>query len=253
MEKTINKVLQVLGVIFLILVVGVSLGVLADILISPHLSARDASVRRDTSAAFENELDTDLADVNARNESPGDAGSAEEEVTPAHETESVPDGSVTYEQNMEYSDTGYLPDNGFADGDFASSDFADGFYGDDYVDGDDDFADGDFYGDNYIDSANLGARGYSENTPAVLQTPQQPTQTIRSQITVSAVSGARIISQPDSMGRFEYERICSGCTNPQWGGANKTASMIATYGPFGASSIRCTKCGTYNQAKFRGS
>ena len=70
------------------------------------------------------------------------------------------------------------------------------------------------------------------------------------QIYVEAVSGARIISQPNAQGFFEFERIC--CSNPRWGGAGRTQRMGALVGPFGANSMQCTSCKKFNSARFRG-
>ena len=81
--------------------------------------------------------------------------------------------------------------------------------------------------------------------------PQQQTPTQQARITVTAVSGARVTSQPDAAGFFTFERVCSGCNNPRWGGV-ATGSMAATRGTFGATSRQCTNCRTWNNPSFRG-
>jgi hypothetical protein len=109
----------------------------------------------------------------------------------------------------------------------------------------------------YITGGDFGwneeIRDHSVNNPAVVDTPpQQQTQQQARSITVSAVSGARVITQPNSLtDTFEFERVCSGCTNPQWGGASRQ-SMFPSYGSFGAGSRQCTRCRTWNRPQFRG-
>ena len=87
-------------------------------------------------------------------------------------------------------------------------------------------------------------------TPPTVQAPSQQEQTQQTRrIIVTAVNEASVISQPDSTGRFRFNRVCGRC------GWRRESSMFASVGTFSDSSFKCSgsrSCSNFIRSTFRG-